>query len=91
MEAKTPATSTSDTECSSLFSTLGVSGGASPSVKKKMPPNRKSKPGLVFICGIMFSFPTTISDPAMCTRTSAMEAIFNLNHIRLNSTLYECV
>lgn len=37
METKTPATSTSDTECFSLFSTLGVSGGASPSVKKNAP------------------------------------------------------
>lgn len=91
MEAKTLTTSTSDMECPSLFSTLGVSGEASPSVKKKMPPNRKSKPGLFFICGIMFSFPTIISDLAVCTRTSAMEAIFNLNHIRLNNTLYECV
>lgn len=59
METETPATSTSDTECFSLFSTLGVSGGASPSVKKKCPPNRKSKPGLVFICDITscFHFP----------------------------------
>lgn len=84
--SKDMATSTSDTECPSLSFPLWGSV-----VSGKMPLTGKSKPGLVFICGIMFSFPTIISDLAMCTRTSAMEAIFNLNHIRLNNPLYECV
>lgn len=57
MEAKTPATSTSDTECPSLFSTLGVSGGASPSMKKKCPQTGNQNLGWFLFVASCFHFP----------------------------------
>lgn len=96
MEEKTLATSLSDRHCLSLSSALGgVTGKGFPTVRKmptfKIFPYRTSKPGLAFTGGIVSSFPTVSSDLAMCTGTSALDAIFNFNHIKLYITLYECV